>query len=173
MRKSTVLALAAFGVVALAIASFALAGNGGKKHVKSERLSSYNEVPALSTTGTGSFRADIDEAAQKITFELKYSGLTGNPGAAHIHFAQKDVNGAVVAWICGGGSKPACPASTSGTVTGTIQGPGDVVAAQGLDTFAELVAAIRAGRTYVNMHTALFMGGEIRGQLKSRHKNED
>ena len=31
--------------------------------------------------------------------------------------------------------------------------------------FAEVVAAIRAGIAYVNVHSATFLGGEIRGQL--------
>ncbi|MBA3245914.1 MAG: CHRD domain-containing protein, partial [Actinobacteria bacterium] len=31
--------------------------------------------------------------------------------------------------------------------------------------FAELLAAIRAGKTYANVHTSLFPGGEIRAQL--------
>jgi hypothetical protein len=31
--------------------------------------------------------------------------------------------------------------------------------------FADLLAAIRAGTTYVNVHTTAFPGGEIRGQL--------
>jgi hypothetical protein len=33
-------------------------------------------------------------------------------------------------------------------------------------SYADLVAAIRAGDTYVNVHTTQFPGGEIRGQLR-------
>lgn len=170
MRRTRVYAALAVALVAtLGAASYAVADNGGKKNVKSDQLSGYNEVPAVSTTGKGSFKAHVDLAGQKIAYELKYSGLSGNPGASHIHFAQRDVTGAPVAFLCGGGSKPACPAATSGTVTGTII-PSDVMAAQGLDTFAELVAAIRAGRTYANMHTAAFPAGEIRAQVNDRNR---
>ena len=46
----------------------------------------------------------------------------------------------------------------------------DVVgpAAQGIAAgeFEELVQAIRAQRTYANVHAAAFPGGEIRGQLR-------
>ncbi len=63
----------------------------------------------------------------------------------------------------------ACP--PSGTVTGTIR-PVDVIgpAGQGIAAgeFDELVAAIRAGATYANVHTDLRPGGEIRGQLGDR-----
>jgi hypothetical protein len=69
-------------------------------------------------------------------------------------------------FLCGGGGKPACPAS--GTVTGTLVAA-DVVGPTGqgiaAGEFAELVSAIRAGATYVNVHTSTFPGGEIRAQL--------
>jgi hypothetical protein len=76
------------------------------------------------------------------------------------------VNGGVAAFLCGG-PKPACPAS--GTATGTITaadviGPGGQGIAAG--QFAELVRMMRAGVTYVNVHTSMFGGGEIRGQVK-------
>lgn len=71
----------------------------------------------------------------------------------------------------------ACPASPA-TISGTIM-PADVspnikategARAQGINTgeFAELVRAIRAGATYANVHSALFTGGEIRGQIRPR-----
>jgi CHRD domain len=169
-------------VMALVLGGASLAvagggGGGGKKNVKSDRLSGYQEVPPISTTGRGSFKAQIDTSGQRITFELRYEGLSGNAAQAHIHFGQRDVNGGISAFLCGGSTKPACPAGTSATVTGTIV-PADVLntvlgaTAQGIGAgeFAELVAAIRAGRGYVNVHTASFPGGEIRAQLNNRNR---
>jgi len=67
-----------------------------------------------------------------------------------------------------GGGKPACPAATSGTITGTVAAA-DVVgpAAQGVvpGDFANVVRAIRTGNTYANVHSALFPAGEIRGRV--------
>jgi hypothetical protein len=81
------------------------------------------------------------------------------------------VNGGVVFFLCGGGGKPACPASTSGTVTGTVLAA-DVVAlaAQGIAAgdLAAVLQMIRAGLGYANMHTPLHPGGEIRGQIRVR-----
>jgi CHRD domain len=171
--KRVYLALTAVMVLALGVASFAVADNGGKRGQKSGRLHGYNEVPPISTTGKGTFRLSVDRNAQRIEFRLTYEGLTGNAAQAHIHFGQKDVNGGISAFLCGGSTKPACPTGTSGTVTGTIV-PADVLATsfagvnQGIAAgeWNELVAAIRAGVTYANVHTAAAPGGEIRAQIK-------
>ena len=94
---------------------------------------------------------------------------------AHIHFSRPGVNGGIIAWLCGAGSaqNTVCPAS--GTVTGTVAA-GDVIgpAGQGIDAgeFDELLRAMRAGSTYVNVHSSMFGDGEIRGQVAvSRHTN--
>ena len=85
---------------------------------------------------------------------------------AHVHFGREGVNGGVIAFLCGGGGKPACPAS--GEVTGTIV-PADVVgpADQGIAAgeFAEFVRALKAKAVYANVHTDTFGNGEIRGQV--------
>src|SRR5262245_12217925 len=152
-----VVAVIAFGVVA----SLALA-NGGhdKKGSISAKLTGYEETPSNIVAGSAKFTATV--ASDKITFKLDYQNLTGNPMAAHIHVGQKGVAGGVSGWICGGGSQPACPASTSGSISGTIAaanvtGP----AAQGVNPgeIAKLIDAIKHGVAYVNMHTDLFKGG--------------
>ena len=171
--KRVYLALTAVMVLALGVASFAVADNGGKHKQKAGRLHGYNEVPPISTTGKGTFQLSIDRNAQRIEFRLTYEGLSGNAAQAHIHFGQQGVNGGVSAFLCGPPSKPACPAGTSATVPGTIV-PADVLATvqggvnQGIAAgeWNELVAAIRAGVTYANVHTALYPGGEIRAQVK-------
>jgi hypothetical protein len=82
---------------------------------------------------------------------------------------QRHVNGGVSVFFCGGGGKPACPNSSSGTVSGTITAE-DVLGptAQGFEAgdLAALERAIRGGVTYANMHTMKFPGGEIRGQIR-------
>jgi hypothetical protein len=137
-------------------------------------LNGYEEVPSVSTQGTGRFTAQVQGSGQdtRIEFELTYSGLTGAATAAHIHFAQRNVAGAVSAFLCGGGDKPACPAE--GTVTGSIDAA-DVTGpeARGLAAgeIEELVRAMQAEATYANVHTPQFPEGEIRGQLTERRRN--
>jgi hypothetical protein len=134
------------------------------------QLTGFDEVPAIVTTGSGDFSATIDDTGQTITFTLTFSNLEGTTTASHIDVAQPDVIGGISAFLCGGGSKPACPAS--GTVTGTIVAA-DVIgpAAQGIapGAFAKLVQAIDAGKTYVNVLSTQFPAGEIRGQIISGH----
>jgi hypothetical protein len=170
-RVKLAIAVAVLGVVVTATA--AVAGGGGKTNA---RLSGFEEVPAVMTTGEGKLKLKISRTEQRIDYVLTYSGLEGgNALFAHIHIGQRTANGGVAAFLCGGGSKPPCPA-TAGTVSGTIV-PADVQAipTQGLDAgeFAELVRAIRAGVTYANVHTPRSPAGEIRGQIggKNGHGN--
>lgn len=161
-------------ILALGIGSYAVAG-GGKKNLKADDLIGYQENPDISTTGTGSFEATIDDDAETITYVLSYSGLEGGAAfAAHIHFGKRAVNGGVSAFLCGGGDKPACP--VSGTVNGVVDAA-DVIgpAGQGIAAgeFDELVAAMRAGHSYVNVHTPTWPGGEIRAQVNDRRNSDD
>lgn len=129
-------------------------------------LIGYNEVPSLNGQGTADLALTV--ASDKLTFQLTFAGLSGPPQAAHVHVGQVGVNGGVSFFFCGGGGKPSCPNSTSGTISGTVV-PADVIGpiTQGFAAgdLASVIAAIKAGVTYANMHTALFPAGEIRGQL--------
>lgn len=136
-------------------------------------LRGHEEVPSVSSTAHGSFRAQIDEG--QIAYELSYENLQGDVRQAHIHVGQRNANGGVSVFLCQTtfnpdptGLAPTCPAS--GTVTGllsaaSVVGPGGQGIAAG--EFAELVDAIRNGVTYVNVHSTAFPGGEIRGQLNA------
>ena len=66
---------------------------------------------------------------------------------------------------------PPSPATISGTITAADVSP-DIPATlaartQGIGTgqYAELVRAIDAGKTYANLHSVTWPGGEIRAQL--------
>jgi hypothetical protein len=149
----------------LGLGSTAIASDDGESRARA-RLDGYQENPSISTTGRGRLDLRIDEDREMIHYALSYSGLEGTAVVSHIHFARERVNGPVSVFLCGGGGKPLCPAE--GTVTGVIIGAevaGGAAAANGLDTFAELVRAIRARATYANVHSTRWGGGEIRGQI--------
>jgi hypothetical protein len=165
-----------FTISALMLALIATVAFGDDRSHARATLSGYQEVPTLSSSGHGEFRATIDEANQQINYTLTFGGFSTSVLAAHIHLGQRATNGGVSAFLCGGGGQAACPVG-GGTVTGTI-GPSNVVgpAAQGLapGAWSDLAAAIRAGVTYANVHTDAFKGGEIRGQItvKSDRDND-
>ena len=173
MRKRRLFSALIFVIPAvLAVATFAVAGDGGKTSFKAD-LNGYEETPSVSSTGIGSFDARVD--GDTISFTLTYEGLEGTTTtAAHIHLGQRGVTGGVIAFMCGGGGKPACP--TSGTVTGTITAA-DVIgpAGQGIAAgeFDEVVRALRAGNVYPNVHTNKHPGGEIRGQANDANQNSN
>jgi hypothetical protein len=141
-------------------------------------LSGYQENPPVSTVASGEFRGFISRDKLSIAYELTYSGLQGTVTQGHIHFGQLSVNGSIVVWLCETATNlsptagtPTCP--QSGTVTGTITAS-DVIAANMASQLilageiAEVIAAIRAGAAYVNVHTTpLTTGGEIRGQIRA------
>lgn len=153
--------------------SVTAAAGGSAQETLREQLTGYKEVPlALSTTGRGQFRAQVDERAREISYRLSYSALEGTVTQAHIHLGSVSQAGGISVFLCsnlgngpaGTQSCPAAPATVSGTITAdSIIGPGG----QGLGAgqFDELLAAIRAGATYVNVHSTLYPPGEIRAQL--------
>jgi hypothetical protein len=168
----------ALALTSLAVIVFAGAGGAGgnKTMVKADMLTGYQEAtPAgVSSTASGTFTATIDEDATppNITYTLTYVGLSGPALFSHIHFGNRYDSGGISTFLCGGSTKPACPAGTTteATVTGTII-PSDVIgpASQGIGQgdFAKLVDAIRSGVTYVNVHSPAFPAGEIRGQINN------
>src|SRR5262245_40719939 len=167
MKTLRIVVFTAVLALLLALVSAPMLSASNESH-KAELLG-FEEVPAVSSTGTGKLRLKIDEDNQIIEYELSYENLEGTTtNAAHIHIGQESVNGGVVAFLCGGGGKPVCTA-TSGTFTGTIS-VADIqaAAAQGIAAgeWAEVVRAMRAGKIYANVHTNKHPGGEIRGQVK-------
>jgi CHRD domain len=170
-RRIQLAALVAVVAIASVVATTALAGDG--KNAKA-KLSGFEEVPAVLTDGNGEFKAKISRTEQRIDYTLTYEDIEGGGILfAHIHIGQRLANGAVAAFLCGGGTKPA-PCPPSGTVTGTIT-PADVVPvpAQGVLTFADLVEAIREGITYTNVHSMRSPNGEIRGQIDGGGQGAD
>ena len=170
--KSGALKVAVALGMALVVATGALAGSSG--FVARAALTGYQEVPAISTTANGTFRAEIT-ATNKIKFRLHYEDVEGGAVTqAHIHFGQKGVTGAIVVFLCtnlGNGPKgtPACPAAPA-TIEGTLTADDmtSLAASQGIAAgeFGELRRAIRNGFAYVNVHSETYGGGEARGQLR-------
>ena len=168
-RVAWTFVLVLLGCAALMVAD---PGRGGGGNASFTRLNGLQEVPAISSTGSGELRLTLSE--DSIEYELSYADLEGaTTTASHVHLGQKSVNGGIMFFLCGG-TRPACTPA-SGTFTGTVTAA-DVIGPSGQGVvameFAEALRAIREGAAYVNVHTDKHPGGEIRGQINS-HGNQD
>jgi hypothetical protein len=138
------------------------------------QLDGYSEFPVNSSLGIGSAEVDIDAAAHTMRVQVSFVGLTGTTTASHIH-AATSLPGAGTAGV----------ATTTPTFAGfpltvtagaydntlvltsaTSYNP-SYVTANGNVAGAEsaLLAAIAAGKAYLNVHSTVYPGGEIRGFL--------
>jgi hypothetical protein len=159
-----------FGIVLVIAAMLTVmisttSANEGTLKLKAN-LTGFQETPAILTTGTGTFTGTI--VGGHLTYTLTFSPLSSPAFVSHIHFGQRSVAGGVAVFLCGGGGTPACPAG-GGTVSGTAQAASVVgPTSQGLmaGDFTGLIAIIRSGNAYVNVHTSNHPGGEIRGQVQ-------
>lgn len=154
---------------------FAAAPAGAADRNFKADLETYQEVPSVSSPASGEFESRLSKDETTLTYTLTYGGLQGDVRQSHIHFGQHSVNGAIVVFLCQTatnpdptGLSPVCP--QEGTVEGSLTAANMTGGSTGqgiaAGEFAELVAALRGGVTYVNVHSSLFPGGEIRGQLK-------
>jgi hypothetical protein len=174
MKLKTTLAL---GIFPLAAAQPALADDD---HGFNAHLVGFKEVPSISTGASGEFKAQVNNNETAIDWELSYKDLEGGVQQAHIHFAQRGVNGGITVFLCtnlGNGPTgiqgcPAAPATITGTIMAADVSPNipatEMARTQGINTgeFDELLRAIRAGATYANVHSTTWPGGEVRGQIR-------
>lgn len=174
--------IVSIAMVALVSASTVVFAQGFKRI--SEFLNGYEEVPSVSTSGNGEFNARISNDESRIDWTLSYE-LEGSVQQAHIHFGQKGVNGGITVFLCtnlGNGPAgiqacPPAPATISGTIFAADVSPNipATMAArnQGINTgeIGELIKAIRAGATYVNVHSTTWPGGEIRSQINGNNRH--
>ena len=143
---------------------------------------------AILTDATGTLKLYLDKNAGQITYTLTYTGpFTSDVQQAHIHFGKSRDSGGIVVWLCQTTARPApmqvamiTPTCTTpnptATVTGTITADnvlpltGQNVTANDFDAITD---AITSHTAYVNIHTANFPGGEIRGQVHAVEKDHD
>ena len=88
---------------------------------------------------------------------------------AHIHLGPPTGTGNIVVWLYP--SQPPfqitlIPGRTQGTLAEGTFGASRLINDLAGDPLSALLDAIRAGNTYVNVHTSRFPPGEIRGQIK-------
>ena len=128
--------------------------------------------------GQANFKLSAD--GTELSYKLIFSNID-NAFMAHIHMGPAGANGPIVVWLFPS-TTPGAPGPLGAGRMDGVQAEGTITAANLVGPlaghpFGELIAAIRAGNAYVNVHTndgvaptntgpGDFPGGEIRGQLE-------
>lgn len=132
-----------------------------RTHLKGE-----NEVPAVETNAQGEATFKVSSDGSSIHYKLIVSNIE-NVFMSHIHNGPAGQNGGVVVWLYPSSPPPQL-------IEGRFQG----VLAEGTITADDLVGSLegeslevlleemKAGNTYVNVHTTQNTGGEVRGQIR-------
>lgn len=116
-------------------------------------LTGAQETPPVNTGATGSMDVSYNKTTRLLNYTVRWTGLSGNPTLMHIHgLAPVGFQAGVVQTILGA---PSSAFLASGTYSGNFLADGVVVKEENLLN----------GFYYMNIHTSLNPGGEIRGQI--------
>ena len=127
--------------------------------------SGREEVPPNDSRGRATATFKLSEDGTSLSYRLIVANIE-NATQSHIHIAPKGVNGPVVVFLFGfvAGGVTENGVLAEGTITQANLIPRPAIGFGG--TMAELIAAMRSGNAYVNVHTVALPAGEIRGQVR-------
>lgn len=112
----------------------------------SANMDAKGEIAEVDSPGTGTCTVWFDKAAGKVSWNIYYTGLTGPLTAVHFH-------------------GPAGKGAEAGAQVDLGEAGFDVPIQGSAVLSAEQASQLLAGKWYVNMHTAAYPDGEIRGQI--------
>lgn len=173
MKQSSTLFAA--GLVALSAALSAPLPAAAAITVYTATLSGAAEVVPNASPGTGMAKVTVDTIGKTMLIETSFADLLAGNTAAHIHCctALPDAGAAGVATVT-----PTFTGFPTGATSGTYSHLYDMSLASSYNgsfitshggtvasAFASFTTGLDAGQTYLNIHTSLFPGGEIRGFL--------
>lgn len=136
-------------LIGLTVAAYLVSGPlaAGETIVLKAELTGDSQVPPNKSTGAGNLVLTYDTAARMLSWKGSYSGLTGPVTAAHFHGPALEGRNAGIALVISAVGLP--PAFEGSAILSPAQ-----------------AADLLAGRWYVNLHTATYPAGEIRGQVR-------
>jgi len=121
-----------------------------KTYTLSGSASGSNEIPSNTTTGTATLSGTYSAKTNSLTYTINWTGLSNIVTAAHFHGPASTTETANPMLDITIGTN-GISGSTSATVTVT-------------DAFE---SALLSGKIYYNLHTALYVNGEIRSQVSA------
>jgi hypothetical protein len=123
-------------------------------------MSSAQEVPANASGASGTITGTYDRATRILNYTVSWTGLTGPVAAMHIHgIAEKGVNAGILQNIITSSNGITTPGSRFGTAA-------SFSASLFIDGLVFKEDLLLDDKYYINIHTATYPGGEIRGQLE-------
>lgn len=125
------------------------------------QLSGGNETPGVVTGSGGVATITLDTATQTVTYRVDVYNMPSGTTAAHFHAGGPGVAGPVVVNFT-----VATNISNDFAIAGTATAA-DLVPrpAQGINSWDDFIQALTLGQVYVNVHSTVNPGGEIRGQV--------
>lgn len=163
-------------ILAFAAALFGVPASQASPLTFTALLNGASEAPPNASPGTGSATVIFDIAAHTMDVSVILSGLLGNTTAAHIHCCTAAPNSGNVGVAT---TTPTFPGFPLGVSAGSYShlfdmtlassyNPAFVTAQRGIaNAEASLFAGMLAQRSYFNIHSNFFAGGEIRGFLQA------
>ncbi len=160
------------------LASFVVVGvmaSGALAHevVYVATLDGPSEAPPNASPGTGFSTVTIDLDLLTMRVEVDYGGLLGTVTAAHIHGPTTDPGTGIAGVMT---PLPSFPGFPHGTTAGTYDATFDLTLASAYnagfitasggtisDAMNRMLLALEDGKAYLNIHSSMFPGGEIRG----------
>jgi hypothetical protein len=130
-------------------------------------LSGAAELPdGVDTRAQGQALFQLSEDGTELSYRLIVADID-DVFMSHIHLAAADANGPVVVWLYPSAPPPVpIDGRFSGVLAEGVITAAELVGPLAGQSLADLAAAIEAGNTYVNVHTAANPGGEVRGQIR-------
>lgn len=149
MRRTIFLRGLATGAVALALGACGQMRPSQKLEIFEAQLTGAEEVPRVTTTGNGMAEVEYNRNTGTVHWKVTHANLSGPVSAGHIHGPAGP----------GQNAPPIIP-FTGNLNASPITGQARIS--------AEQLNQLMSGQWYVNLHTPMHPGGEIRGQLRQR-----
>ncbi len=161
MKRLTIV----LSVMALLVAGAAPALSRGPDSNFRTHLSGDNEVPAVDTQAQGQAIFKLSADGTELHYKLIVANIE-DVEMAHIHMAPAGTNGGVVVWLYPASPPPQLiEGRFNGVLAEGVITADNLVGALAGQSLGDLVDAMKAGNTYVNVHTTANPGGEVRGQI--------
>lgn len=152
---------ALIGLTASALMTMATAEAQAQTVGMSALLSGSNEVPGVLTGAGGTATVTVNTATQEVTYRVEVFNFPSGATAAHFHVGGPGLAGPVVVNF----SVPQ-GISNDFTISGTARASDlQPRQAQGIGSWDDFIQALLLGQVYINVHSAVNGGGEIRGQV--------